>query len=58
MIENIVSLKKQVFVRDRVVTQERNRRDRERSRACERDRERDDKSDISASTENVSEITQ
>jgi hypothetical protein len=49
MIENIVSSKKQAFVRERVVTR---RRDRER------DRERDNRDDISASTENVNEVIQ
>ncbi len=58
VIENIVSSREQVSVRDRVVTRERDRQDRGRSRDRERDRGRDDKSDISASTEDVSEINQ
>ncbi len=61
MIENIVSSREQASVRERVVTQKRDRgrsRDRERSRERERDRERDDRDDISASTEDVNEVIQ
>ncbi len=66
MTENVVSSRKQVFVRDRVVTRERKRkrerrrrkRERERDRERDRDREREDKSDINASTEDVNEVIQ
>jgi hypothetical protein len=59
MIENIVSLRKQAFVRERVVTRE---RDREQSREQKRERDdkddRSDKSDINALTEDVNEVIQ
>ncbi len=61
MIENIVLSKKQAFVRNRVITRERDRerkRDRERERDRERNRERDDKTDINTSTKDVSETIQ
>jgi hypothetical protein len=61
MIENIVSSRKQAFIRERVVTRKRDRerdRDREQDRECERSRERDDRDDISASTEDVNEVIQ
>ncbi len=64
MIENVVSSRKQAFVRDRVVTRERERRrerKRKRNRDRERDRERedrDDRYDINVSTEDVNEVIQ
>jgi hypothetical protein len=60
MIENIVSSRKQASVRERVVTRERRGRnqDRERNRERSRERERDDRDDISALTEDVSEVIQ
>ncbi len=61
MIENVVSSKKQVFIRDRVVTWKREReRDRDRDRDRERfqEREREDKDDINASTKKINEIIQ
>ncbi len=61
MTENVVSSRKQASVRDRVVTQRRNRereRRRERNRERDRDRERDDRNDLSVSTEDVNEIIQ
>ncbi len=61
IIENVVSSREQVFVRDRVVTRERKRerkRERERDRDRDRDREREDKNDINASTEDINEVIQ
>jgi hypothetical protein len=61
MTENFVSSRKQASIRDRVVTRERERerdRNRDRDRECSRERKRENKSDISTSTEEVSEIIQ
>ncbi len=66
MIENVVSSRKQVSVRNRVVTRKRKRererkerkRERERDRRRNRNRERENRDDINASTEDVNEVIQ